>query len=325
MKVLQYKSRLIISTILVFCGICSNYSGAQDLPKNKPITIMVGLAAGGGVDLTARTVAEQLQKNLGQTVVVENRPGAGGNIAQDVVVAAPPDGSVILLGNLGMVSNPHLMSMTYDPLRELAPITMGVRFPNVLVVGTDLGVKTLGEYIQLSKRKKLDFASGGVGSAAHLTGELLNERAGIDNVHIPYKGGSAAILDVLAGRVALYYATPSTALPYIESKKLIALATTGLERSESMPGVPTVAESGFPDFDAMNWYAFVASSKTPPAILERLNSEIVKVLKMPEVKEKLAHQGLAAMPGTRDDLGKFMKQQYDLWGSIIKSRRITMQ
>lgn len=313
---------------MFFSGISIN-AYPQDIPrytKNRQITILAGFAAGGALDLTARIVAEQLSKNLGQPVVVDNRPGAGGNIAQDVAATAVPDGSVILLGNVGSLTiNPHLMSMAHDPLSDLAPITMGVGFPNVLVVGPNLGVKTLGDYINLSKREKLDFASSGVGSASHMAGELLNQRAGINNIHVPYKGGSAAILDVLAGRVAGYYSTPSTALPYIKVNKLVALATTGLKRSEFMPDVPTVAESGFPGFDAINWYAFVAPAKTPPVVLDRLNQEIVKVLKMPEVREKLALQGLTPMPGTREELAEFMKQQYESWGKIIKERHITLQ
>jgi len=298
----------------------------QDLPKNKPITIMVGFAAGGAMDLTARIVAEQLSKNLGRSVMVENRPGAGGNIAQDYVASATPDGSVILLGNVGSLTiNPHLMTLAHDPLRDLAPITMGVDFPNVLVAGSGLGVKTLKEYIELSKKKEEDFASSGIGSASHLAGELLNQRAGMNNVHVPYKGGSQAVVDLLAGRVAVYYATPSTALPYIKSGQLVALATTGAARTELLPDVPTVAESGFPGFDATNWYAFVAPAKTPTAVLDRLNHEIVKVLKTPEVQAKLTRQGLTPMPQTRKQLGEFMAKESATWGQIIKDRHITLQ
>jgi tripartite-type tricarboxylate transporter receptor subunit TctC len=315
-----------LAGFLLLCALSATTSWAQDLPKNKPITIMLGFAAGGAMDLTARVVAEQLSKNLGQSVVVENRPGAGGNIAQGIVATAIPDGSTILLGNVGSLTiNPQLMSLAHDPLRDLAPITMGVGFPNVLVVGASLGVKTLAQYIELSRKKELDFASSGIGSASHLAGELLNQRAGINNVHVPYKGGSEAIMDLLAGRVAAYYATPSTAMPYLRSGKLVALATTGLQRSEFLPDIPTVAESGFPGFNATNWYAFVAPGKTSTAVLDRLNHEIVKALEAPAVREKLAHQGLTPMPGTRQDLATFMSQEYASWGKVIKDRHITLQ
>jgi tripartite-type tricarboxylate transporter receptor subunit TctC len=318
--------RLYWAIFLFACAFFAAASKAQDLPKDKPMTIMVGFAAGGALDTTARAVAEQLSKALGQSVVVDNKPGAGGNIAQEITTNATPDGSVIFLGNVGSLTiNPHLMTMAHDPLRDLAPISMGVGFPNVLVVGTGLGVKNLDQYIELSKRQSLEFASSGVGSASHMAGELLNQRAGVKNIHVPYKGGSEAIVDVLAGRVAGYYSTPSTAIPYIESKKMLALATTGLTRSEFLPDIPTVAESGFPGFDAINWYAFMAPGKTPPAVLNRLNAEIVKVLKMPEVKEKLAKQGLTTMPGTREELAAFMKQQSESWRKIIKEGHITLK
>jgi len=314
---------LFASIAVVFLA---HESSAQEPSKNHPITFVVGFAAGGAADLTARVIADQLSKTLGQSAVVDNRPGAGGNIAQDIVVAAQPDGSTLLFGTIGSLTiNPHLMKMSHDPLRDLAPITMGVDFPNVLVVGAQLGVKTLDEYIALSKKKKLDFASSGVGSASHMAGELFNQRAGIENVHVPYKGGSQAIVDVLAGRVSSYYATPSTALPFIKSGKLVALATTGLARTALLPDVPTVAESGFPGFNATNWYGIVAPAKTPAATLDRLNREIVKVLTMPEVKEKLAGQGLNPASTTREEFGARLAAESASWGKIIKERGISLQ
>jgi tripartite-type tricarboxylate transporter receptor subunit TctC len=326
MKLASLMPRIAAFLSLSAMAFFASAAQAQDLPKNKPITIVVGFAAGGAMDLTARIVADQLSKNLGQSVMVENRPGAGGNIAQDFVASSIPDGSMILFGNVGSLTiNPHLMTLAHDPLRDLAPITMGVAFPNVLVAGANLGIKTLKDYIDLSKKKPQDFASSGIGSASHLAGELLNQRAGINNIHVPYKGGSQAIVDLLAGRVSVYYATPSTALPYIKSGQLVALATTGLERTALLPDVPTVAESNFSGFDATNWYAFVAPVKTPPAVLDRLNSEIVKVLKMPEVQAKLTQQGLTPMPQTRKQLGEFMAKESATWGQIIKDRHITLQ
>jgi tripartite-type tricarboxylate transporter receptor subunit TctC len=187
--------------------------------------------------------------NLGRTVVVENRAGAGGNPAHQVVSKAAPDGSVILLGSIGPLAiAPHLMNVGYDVQKDLAPLTMGVTFPNVLVVNPTVGVKTLAEFVAKAKAKpgSIDYASTGNGSASHLAGELLNQRAGIDTVHIPYKGGAPALQDLLGGRVAAYYSTPSTAAPHIEAGKLIPLATTGLIRSPFMPNVPSIAESGYP-------------------------------------------------------------------------------
>jgi tripartite-type tricarboxylate transporter receptor subunit TctC len=201
---------------------------------------------------------------------------------------------------------------------------MAVIFPNVLVVHTGVGVKTFAEYIALAKAKPgfLDFASTGAGSASHLAGELLNQRAGIHVVHIPYTGGAPAMQDLLGGRVASYYSTPSTAQPHIESGKLIPLATTGLNRPEGMPNVPTVAESGYPGFNATNWYAFVAPGKTPAPILELWNRELVKVLGAPEVKSDLDKHGLTPAPGTRAELAAFIESELKTWGQLVKDRGI---
>ena len=258
-------------------------AAAQDLPQ-KTITLVVGFVAGGGADTAARIIAKKVSENLKQTVVIDNRAGAGGNLAHQYVATATPDGSIILLGSVGPLAvAPHMMKVGYDPLKDLAPLTMGVSFPNVLVVNSGLGVKTLAEYVALARSKPggLEYASTGSGSAAHLAGELFNARAGVEIVHIPYKGGAQAMQDVLSGRVAAYFSTPSTAEPHIEAGKLIPLATTGLVRPAFMPSVPTIAESGYPGFSATNWYAFVAPGKTPAAILERWNQELVKALNAP--------------------------------------------
>ncbi len=301
---------------------------AQDFPPKKPVTMVVGFAAGGGADTAARLIARRLAENIGQQVVVDNRPGAGGNIAHQYVASAPPDGSVILLGSIGPLSiAPHLMKLPYDPVRDLAPITMGLNFPNVLVVSPHIRVKTLAEFIALAKTKSvdLDYASTGAGSASHLAGELFNQRAGVEIVHVPYKGGAPAMVDVLGGRVASYYAVPSTAAPYIETGKVVALATTGPLRAPSLPNVPTIAESGFPGFSATNWYAFVAPGKTPVPILDAWNREIVKVLNEPDTREQLEKHGLTPMPGTRDELARYIASETATWGKVVRDRKITAQ
>jgi tripartite-type tricarboxylate transporter receptor subunit TctC len=303
-------------------------ASAQDFPPKKTITMVVGFAAGGGSDTAARLIARRLSENIGQQVVVDNRAGAGGNIAHQYVANGPTDGSMILLGSIGPLSiAPHLMKLPYDPQRDLAPITMGLNFPNVLIVNPDIKVKTLAEFIALAKSKtvNLDYASTGAGSASHLAGELFNQRAGVEIVHVPYKGGAPAMVDVLGGRVAAYYAVPSTAAPYIESGKVIALATTGPTRAPSLPKVPTIAESGFPGFSATNWYAFVAPGKTPVAILDAWNREIVKVLKEPAMLEQLEKHGLTPMPGTRDELARYIASESETWGKVIRDRKITAQ
>jgi len=301
---------------------------AQDFPPKKPISLVVGFAPGGAADTAARLIAKKLGDNIGQTVIVDNKPGAGGNIAHQFVANAPGDGATLLFGSVGPLTiAPHMMKLGYDPVRDLSPITMGVNFPNVLVVHSGVGVKTLAEYVALAKKKpgSLDFASTGAGSASHLAGELFNDRAGIDTVHIPYKGGAPALQDLLGGRVASYYSTPATAGPHIESGKLIPLASTGLTRPAFLPNLPTIAESGYPGFNATNWYAFVASSKTPKPLLDRWNLELVKVLNAPDVREQLNKHGLTPQPGTREELARYIASESATWGRIIKDRKITAE
>ena len=299
---------------------------AQEFPPKKTITMEVGFAAGGAADAAARVIAKKLAENIGQNVVVDNKGGAGGNIVHGMVANGPTDGSTILLGSIGPLSiAPHLMKLNYDPVKDLAPITMGVSFPNILVVPAQLGVKKLKEFVALAKKNpgKLTFASTGSGSASHLQGELFNDRAGIDVVHVPYKGGGPALIDVLGGRVSSYFSALASAQPHIKSGKLIPLATTGAKRSITFPNVPTIAESGYPGFDSTNWYAFVASSKVSPAILDRWNTEIVKVLNDKEVSKSLAEHGLIPNPMTRDELAKYMAKESTVWAKIIKDRNIT--
>lgn len=298
-----------------------SHAVAQEFPPKKPITMVVGFAAGGAADAAARMIAKKLGDNIGQSVIVENRGGAGGNIAHGQVANGPTDGSMILFGSIGPLAiAPHLMKLNYDPLKDLAPISGGVNFPNLLVVHKGAGINNLEEFVALAKKApgKLDFASTGAGSASHLAGELLNQRAGIDTVHVPYKGGGPAMQDLLGERITSYFAAPPTAMPQVEAGKLIPLATTGLTRPSYMPNIPTVAEAGYPGFEALNWYAFVAAAKTPEPILERWNQEIVKALNDPEVSKMLLDYGLTPQPSTRQELAEFIQKEYVQWGEVVK-------
>ena len=310
------------------CLSLSAPASAQPFLGGKPVTIVVGFVAGGASDLSTRIIARQLSDNLGQPVVVENRAGAGATIATQYVANAKPDGTILLLGTIGpMAVAPHIMKLPYDPVRDFASISMGVNFPSVLVVSPELGVKTFEEFVALATKEpgKLTYASTGVGSASHLAGELLNQRAGIEVVHVPYKGGSAAMVDLLGGRISLYYSTPSSAESHIKSGKLIALATTGLKRTETFPDLPTVAESGYPGFNAVNWYAFVAPAKTPEAILDRWNKEFVRAINTPSVQDALKQHGLTPDPTTRQGLTDFIHSESETWGNVVKERHITME
>ncbi len=301
---------------------------AQDFPPKKPVSLVVGFAAGGAADAAARLIAKKLGENIGQSVVVENKGGAGGNIAHQQVANAAADGSVLLFGSVGPLTiAPHLMKLPYDPFKDLAPISGGVNFPNVLVVHKGAGVKTLAEFVAKARKNPgtVDYASTGAGSASHLAGELFNQRAGIDMVHVPYKGGAPALQDLLGERVTSYFAAPPTALPHIEAGKLIPLATTGLTRPAYMPDIPTVAEAGYPGFEALNWYAFVAPGKTPKPMLDRWNTEIVKVLNEPGVKDALNKHGLTPQPTTRAEFAAFMKKEYEQWGRLVKERKLSAE
>ena len=321
------KSHLLRVTALAFAALLlSGPSHAQDFPPNKPVTLVVGFAAGGAADAAARLIAKKLGENIGQTVVVDNRAGAGGNIAHQQVANGPADGTMLLLGSIGPLTiAPHVMKVSYDPFKDLAPVSGGVNFPNVLVVHKGVGVKTLAEFVTLAKKKAgaVDFASTGAGSASHLAGELFSQRAGIDMVHVPYKGGAPALQDLLGERIASYFSAPPTALPHVETGKLVPLATTGPTRPAYMPNIPTVAESGYPGFEALNWYAFVAPGKTPTPILDRWNVEIVKVLNDPSVRDALNKHGLTPQPTTRAELTAFMKKEDAKWSAVVRERKIT--
>lgn len=326
---MNLKMRNIFNAFLISAlGLMSFAASAQEFPPKKTITMVVGFAAGGAADTAARIIAKKLGENIGANVVVDNRGGAGGNIAHQYAANGPTDGSTILFGSVGPLTiAPHMMKLPYDPFKDLSPITMGVNFPNVLVVNSGTGIKTFAEYIAYAKKNpnKLEYASTGPGSASHLAGELLDEMAGIETVHVPYKGGAPAMQDLLGERVAAYFSTYSTAKAYIENGKLIALAVTGPQRLKALPKVPTIAESGYPGFNATNWYAFVASSKVPTPILDRWNVELVKVLKTPEVANQLNDHGLSPMPTTRDELAKYMAKESATWGRLIKEKKLTAE
>ena len=325
------KKRLLLrSTALAVSALTASllpgFVQAQTFPPAKPVTLVVGFAAGGAADAAARLIAKKLGENIGQNVIVDNRGGAGGNIAHQQVAGGPTDGSMLLLGSIGPLTiAPHVMKVSYDPFKDLAPVSGGVNFPNVLVVHKGVGVKTLAEFVALAKKKpgSLDYASTGGGSASHLAGELFNQRAGIEMVHVPYKGGAPALQDLLGGRIASYFSAPPTALPHVEAGTLVPLATTGLTRPAYLPNIPTIAESGYPGFEALNWYAFVAPAKTPAPILDHWNAEIMKVLNDSSVREALKKHGLTPQPTTRAELAAFMKNEDAKWSAIVRERKIT--
>jgi tripartite-type tricarboxylate transporter receptor subunit TctC len=299
-------------------------AGAQTFPS-KPITMVVGFEPGGGTDTVARVVAKFMADNLGQQVVVENRAGAGGNIAVDHTIKSTPDGHTIVLANVGALTvNPHLMKLGYDPLRDLAPVTMAVIFPNIIVTHPKANAKTLAEFVRRAKEKPntVTYGSSGVGGAGHLAGALLEQMAQIRLVHVPYKGGGPAMRGLVGGEIDSYISTPVAALPHVTSGRVFAIAATGLKRSTALPEVPTIAESGYAGYEAVNWYAYLAPAKTPRPIIERLNQELHKVLRMPEAASLLQKQGVDPDPSTPEALGAYMKREYETWGKVVKQANI---
>jgi tripartite-type tricarboxylate transporter receptor subunit TctC len=302
-------------------------AAAQNFP-NKPVTIVVGFEPGGGTDTTARIVGKTLGDQLGQQVIVENRAGAGGTIAVAHVAKEQPDGYTLVLANVGaLTANPFIMHLTYDPLKDLTPISMACIFANVLVVQPSLGVKNLADFVKLAKAKPktITYASSGVGGAGHLAGELLAIRAGIQLVHVPYKGGGPAMRGFLSKEVDSFVATPVSAVKQIEAGKAIAIATTGPKRAELMPSVPTVAEQGYAGYEALNWYGFLGPAGMPTAIVNRLHDEFAKALANPQVIAAMKKTGVEPQSSTPAEFGAYIKSEYSTWGKVIKQAGIKAQ
>lgn len=289
----------------------------------RPIRLMVGFAPGGGTDIAARIIAPKMGELIGQTVVVENRSGANGDIASAALIRSAPDGYTILLASIGSLAiNSHMPGGTpFNPLKDFSFLSLGVYFPNILVVKAESGIKTLQDYIAAGKSKETEvfFGSSGSGSTGHLAGELLKARSGMYAQHVNYKGGGPAMTDLLGGNTDAVVASAPTAVPLVQTGKLTALAVTGAVRARALPDVKTVAEQGFPGFDAVNWYAFVAPPETPRPIVDKLNAAIVGALKDPGTIEKLANVGMETDPSTPEQMAAYVKKQYDLWGDVVKT------
>ena len=294
----------------------------------KPITTVVGFEPGGGTDTVARIVAKTLGDNLGQQVLVENRAGAGGNIAVDYVAKSAPDGYTLVLANVGAIAvNPHMIKVPYDPLRDLTPIVMASVFANVLVVQPGLPVKSIADYVKLAREKPgtITYASSGVGGAGHLAGELLHLVAKIDIVHVPYKGGGPAMQGFLGGQVDSFFATPTSSIGQVNAGKARAIATTGSKRAALLPEIPTVAEAGYPGYEALNWYAYFGPKGMPKDVVERLNREIAKALNNAETTALLHKQGVEPQPGTPEELARYVEREYQTWGRVVKEAGIKAQ
>ena len=308
---------------LVIIGLASAApSFAQDYP-NKPIRLIVGFPPGGGVDLTARVTAAAMEKSLGQPLVVDNRSGAGGGIGADLAAKAAPDGYTLLLGNTGsMTINPFLYPKNpYHTLQDFAPVALISSSPLLVLVKADSPVKSLADLVALGKEpgKKITYGTGGSGSISHLTGELLMRKAGFEMVHIPYRGGSPAIADLLGGQIDVVIEGVPIATPLIQTKKLRALVVTDPKRLPSMPDVPTVVEAGYPDMVVEAWYGLLAPANTPAPVVARLNQAVNTALRDPHVRSVLEEkQGAVAIGGSPEKFRDLLKRELARWSEAVR-------
>jgi tripartite-type tricarboxylate transporter receptor subunit TctC len=291
---------------------------------NRPIRMLVGFAPGGGTDTTARALAGKMSERLGEQVIIDNRPGAAGNIATDIAARATPDGYTILMGTIAALAiNPALYAkLPFDPLKDVLPITRAVDSTNILVVHPSVQVSSVKDLVALAKSKPLNGGSSGVGGAGHLALELFNLQAGTNITHVPYKGGGPAMVDLIAGNINLIFATAASAVSHIKSGRIKPLAVTTGKRSGLVPDLPTVAEAGLKDFEANNWYGILAPAKTPQPIIDRLNKEIVAVLNSPDIKAFLFKQGLDVAPSTPEAFAAYIRSEKNKWEKVVKAAKL---
>ena len=301
---------------------------AQDRFPSKPVRIVVPFAPGGSTDIVARYLAEKLTAILGQSVVVDNRPGAGGNIGAESVARAAPDGHTLLMATTGVMAiNQSLYkNMGYDPAKDLEPVSYVASITNVLAVPIELPAASVQELIALGRAQpgKLSFASSGAGSSTHLSSELFKSMAGIDLLHVPYKGSSQALTDLMAGRVSMIIDNMPSALPFIKAGRLRALGVSGSKRSPALPDLPTIAEAGLRGYESLSWTGIAVPAGTPKELVARLNREISAVLAQPDMRQKLADAGADAVGGAPELFAEHVRTEREKWSRLIKERGITI-
>lgn len=305
---------------LLLCFVTS-FAYAQSYP-NKPVRMVVPFPPGGTTDILARAVGQKLSESWGQLVVIDNRPGAGGNIGTDIVAKSAPDGYTLLMGTVGTHSiNASLYGkLPFDPIKDFAPVTLVASVPNVLVVNTTVDAKSVKELIALAKSKpgQLTFASSGNGTSIHLAGELFKTMTGTSMLHIPYKGSAPAITDLLGGQTNMMFDNLPSAMPHVKSGKLRALAVTSVSRSPALPDTPTIAESGIPGYEASSWFGVLAPAGTPKDVIAKIHADIVKALNTPEIKERLSGQGAEPVGNTPEQFAQHIKTETIKWAKVVK-------
>ena len=301
---------------------------AQAFPS-KPIRVIIPFVAGGSSDIVGRAISSKFQEFLGQPAVVENRPGANGAIAAEFTAKAEPDGHTVLVGSIGVFSiNAALFKdLRYNPVRDFAPITLAVTTPNVLITKPGLPVNSVRELVEFAKKNagKLSYCSSGTGSSDHLTGEVFKQTAGVEATHVPYKGGAACQTDIMGNQVDFSFQNMGAVTNYIRAGKMKALAVTQAKRHDQLPNVPSVGEAGFPDLVVTSWQAAVAPAKTPREVVAKLNDAMVRTMKSPEVRERMAQIGFDVVAGTPEEFGQFMRAEVERWTTVVNKGGIQPQ
>ena len=318
------KNFLVVSVFwaLGFCVQAQGISQKNTVWPKQPIRIIVTFTPGGAPDILARVLAESWQQNLGVPVLVENRPGYGGNIGAELVAKSEPDGYTLMIGTVGIhaINGALYEKMSFDPIKDFTPISFLASTPNVLIVNKKLGVSNLHELIELAKAKpdQLTFGSSGVGTSLHMSGELFKEIAGVQIRHIPYKGRAQSLPDLLSGRISMLFDNLSSSLSLIKAGEVQALGVTTLKRSHAAPEIPTLAEQGLTGFEAVSWFSLMAPANLPPHIQKRLNQMTHQTLNNPEVRARLLAGGLDPAPGSPKDLSRLISSEASKWGRVVR-------
>ena len=321
--------RILGSTALApgLIGRAAAQGASTESWPTRPVRLVVPFAPGGSIDAFARIVAHRLSEIWGQQMVVENRGGGGSNIGHEAVVRSDPDGYTVLIASLPLAVNRYLFrTLSYDPVADLAPVTLICTYPNVMTVPNSSPAKSVMEFVKYAKASgaKTTFASAGNGTSTHLAAELFKRAAGIEMTHVPYRGGGQAINDLIPGRVDVMFNTMGTALPLVRNGQLRGLAVTSPKRFPTAPDLPTVAESGVPDFDVSSWAAFLVPAQTPPAITRKLYADTSGVLAEAAIRQRMEHLGVAPESSTPAELAAYLKAEMDKWGPVIKQAGISV-
>lgn len=324
---MRFPTRLCASALCWLAAGASGFAHAQAWPAAKPIRLVVTYAPGGGADTMARMISPRLGQELGQTIVVDNRPGAGGQIGTDLVAKSAPDGYTVLLDAASFAANPSLYKrLPYDPVKSFIPVSVLALYPNMLVVNPKFPAKSTQELVAMARTKpgSIAYASSGNGSAQHLAGALFAQRMKLDLLHVPYKGGGPAMADVIAGQVPVFFANTASGLQHVRAGKLRVLGVTGARRTPILPDTPTLAEAGVPQYEVYEWNGVFLPAGTPPEIVKRLSDAIRKVINLPENRERVTSLGGEIVAGTPAEAAKFIQAQTTEWAKVIREGNIQL-